>query len=198
MSITQVTNRFAAFAISDDERKAPSQQSQQSQHAKPRGAYVPPHMRHTGAPVTQSRFNQPKKTMEADFPSLGGQVTSSPIAKATGWVSKAKEWANYDVATIAQEQERKRKMTEDAQMTRLAMPSYVAKPYYAPGASSYTYQREADVDDDIDAAEAYVGGYEDNRPTNAYYDECSSDQYAQQTEDGEEVYTDGRYTPKYR
>jgi hypothetical protein len=154
--------------------------------------------------------------MESEFPSLGvrhtpaSQATAKPAgagagAGAGGWASKARDWANYDETAEAVERERKRTEQEKASMITLSLsrPAFRAppRPILSPGTSEFhsntinypRYPLQSTNEEDnyeVDAAEAYVGGYDQSR--------YSAD-YAEPADDGEDdnYYNDGRYTPPY-
>jgi hypothetical protein len=203
-----MSNRFAALAVDDEPAAAPTA-AQQPQRA-PR-AYVPPNLRRNQAPThqaptTQSRLAAPPKvSAESEFPSLGARHTpaASKPAAGAGWASKARDWANYDETAEAVERERKRKEQEKASMITLSRPAFRAppRPILSPGTSEfhntnniryprYPLQSTNEEDnDEVDAAEAYVGGYDQSR--------YSAD-YAEPADDEDEgEYNDGRYTPPY-
>lgn len=198
-----MSNRFAALAVDDEPAAAPTQ----TQRA-PR-AYVPPNMRRnqaqTQAPTTQSRLTAPPNiSATSEFPSLGARHTPAAAkpAAGAGWASKARDWANYDETAEAVERERKRKEQEKASMITLTRPAFRAppRPILSPGTSEfhntnniryprYPLQSTNEEDnDDVDAAEAYVGGYDHLK--------YSAD-YAEPADDNECEYNDGRYTPPY-
>jgi hypothetical protein len=205
-------NRFAALSVDDEPAPAPASAPAS---AAPRRVYVPPHVRRTlnQAPTTQSRLTAPPKvSIESEFPSLGARhapVAAKPAAAAGAgagdWASKARDWANYDETAEAVERERKRKEEEKASMITLTRPAYrsPAKPTLSPGTSEfhtnaisnprYPIQPTDEEDnDDVDAAEAYVGGYDCGRYAAFDYEETVEDQYGPQS-----PYDDGRYTPPY-
>lgn len=203
-----MSNRFAALAVDDEPAAAPTAAPQQR---APR-AYVPPNMRRNQAqqaPTTQSRLTAPPNiSAKSEFPSLGARhmpAAAKPVAAAAagaGWASKARDWANYDETAEAVERERKRKEQEKASMITLSRPAFRAppKPLLSPGTSEfhntttryprYPLQSTNEEDnDEVDAAEAYVGGYDQSR--------YSAD-YAEPADDEDEgEYNDGRYTPPY-
>lgn len=215
-----IANRFAALAVDDEvvptQKAVPTRTSPPtSPPTTQRRSYVPPNLRRNqqmAAPVTQSRLAAPPPNVSSssDFPSLGARhtpVAANPpraaAAAGAGWASRARSWAEHDEHVSAQqEQERRRRREEQEQMTTLYRPRFRAPPTYAPGTASlsrtynsvrmpiqYDYTEEAD--DDIDAAEAYVGGYD-----HARYDSAACD-YNEEAEDQYAPPDDGRYTPPY-
>lgn len=220
-----IANRFAALAVDNEtpvpspaplRTSPPTTASYQSQQA-PRRAYVPPNMRHNQVPVTQSRLAAPPPnvTSASDFPSLGSRHTpaaAKPAQGGAGWASRARSWAEHDehAAEIANQERRQRQQEQQEQqnmitLTRSTLRS-ARQPTLAPGTSEFiistsrryvpSYSTEEDEGGaEIDAAEAYVGGYDHTRYT-AYDYEEAADQYGPQ-DGNENEYNDGRYTPPY-
>ena len=199
-STTSIANRFAALAVDDD---APITAPAQPQQQAPRRAYVPPNLRRNQQqhqqPFTQSRLTAVPKTPNvssaSDFPSLGARHTPAaapPRAAAGagggGWASRARSWAEHDettTATLAAERERRRREQEEANMITLSRPTFRTQrpPTFAPGTSEFVPVRryipsstaEDDDNNDIDAAEAYVGGYDHARYAACDYEEEADD-----------------------
>ena len=175
----------------------------QPQQQAPRRAYVPPNLRRNQqatAPTTQSRLTAaprtPNVSSASDFPSLGARHTPAaapPRAAAAGaggggWASRARSWAEHDeatTATLAAERERRRREQSEANMITLSRPTFRTQrpPTFAPGTSEFVPVRryipsstaEDDDNNDIDAAEAYVGGYDHARYAACDYEEEADD-----------------------
>lgn len=209
-----IQNRFAALAV-DDEPPATAAPSQQA----PRRAYMPPNLRRNQqqqsqfVPVTQSRLTAPPNVKSTnDFPSLGSRHT--PVAAgagtaSTGWASRARNWAAHDehAAEIAGQERRRREHEREQQsMITLSRPTFrtARPPTFAPGTSEFVHSsrryvpsyaaEDADENDTLDAAEAYVGGYDHSKYAFDYAEDAA-DQYGPCDDEGE--YNDGRYTPPY-
>lgn len=218
-STTIITNRFAALAVDDDApvtAAAATAPPVRNEQQAPRRAYVPPNLRRnqqTAAPTTQSRLTAaprpPNVSSASDFPSLGArhtpavENTTRAAAGAGGWASRARSWAEHDdtaVAVLAAERERKRREQNEASMITLSRPTFRTQrpPTFAPGTSEFVPVRryipsstdEDDNNNDIDAAEAYVGGYDHARYTACDYEEEAEEQYASRDDNGS-------HTPPY-
>lgn len=209
-----IANRFAALAVDDEapaaHRTSPPT-SQQSQQA-PRRAYVPPNMRRNQVPVTQTRLvtAPPNVRSTSDFPTLGSRhmpAAVKPAEAGAGWASRARSWAEHDehTAEIA-ELERRHRQLEQENMITLSRPAFRSSrpPTLAPGTSEFitssrryvpSYNDECEEDVELDAAEAYVGGYDHTRYAANDYEEGVDQYNAKGGNDNE--YNDGRYTPPY-
>jgi len=132
----------------------------------PRRAYMPPNMRRNTAPVAQRPQRVLPNTQSiTDFPSLGGAITTAVATTTTGnnWATKAKEWAAHDELTAEQDQEHKRAaQRQEEENTYIGIPRFTPFRRYVPP------KEDDDIVDNIDEAEAYVGGY--NHTKYAAYD----------------------------